>query len=59
MVLKLLGGIYGFLGGIGMLIPLGFRNSIYRYIAKNRYQWFGKREFCELPPKRDETGFNT
>ncbi len=24
------------------IIPKFFRNSIYRYIARNRYKWFGK-----------------
>lgn len=58
MVFKQLGGIYGFLGKIGLIVPLSIRNAIYRFIAKNRYQWFGKREICELPPNRAEAGFN-
>lgn len=53
MVFKQLGGIYGFLGKTGLLVPLSIRNAIYRFIAKNRYQWFGKREICELAPKQD------
>ncbi|NBU35308.1 MAG: DUF393 domain-containing protein [Bacteroidetes bacterium] len=57
MVLKQLGGIYGFLGKTGMLVPLSIRNAIYRFIAKNRYQWFGKREVCELPPKQEDNAF--
>lgn len=52
MVLKQLGGIYGLLGKTGMLIPLSIRNALYRFIAKNRYQWFGQREECALPEKR-------
>jgi predicted DCC family thiol-disulfide oxidoreductase YuxK len=24
------------------LVPKGLRDSVYRYIAKNRYRWFGK-----------------
>jgi len=58
MVFKQLGGIYGFLGKIGLMVPLSIRNAIYRFIAKNRYQWFGKREICELPPNRDKNVFN-
>jgi predicted DCC family thiol-disulfide oxidoreductase YuxK len=27
------------------LVPKGLRDSVYRYIAKNRYRWFGK---CSL-----------
>ena len=48
-VLKKLGGIYTLLGNIGFLLPLSFRNTIYRFIAKNRYKWFGKRTECILP----------
>ena len=32
-----------------LLLPEGFRNSIYDYIAKNRYKWFGKKETCMIP----------
>lgn len=30
-------------------IPEGFRNSVYDYIAKNRYKWYGKKESCMIP----------
>ena len=32
-------------------IPKKIRDSIYKYVAKNRYQWFGKRETCMIPDK--------
>ena len=48
-VLKKLGGIYTLLGRIGFLLPLSFRNTFYRFIAKNRYKWFGKKTDCILP----------
>lgn len=28
--------------------PVKFRNRIYRWIAKNRYRWFGKRKTCRV-----------
>jgi predicted DCC family thiol-disulfide oxidoreductase YuxK len=31
------------------LIPRTIRDAIYDLIARNRYQWFGKREVCILP----------
>ena len=34
------------------LLPKSLTNSIYRYIAKNRYRWFGKHEKCPLPNKK-------
>jgi predicted DCC family thiol-disulfide oxidoreductase YuxK len=32
-----------------IVIPPFIRDMIYRYIAKNRYKWFGKKESCWLP----------
>jgi predicted DCC family thiol-disulfide oxidoreductase YuxK len=31
------------------VIPTFLRNIVYRYVAKNRYRWFGKQENCWLP----------
>lgn len=31
------------------LIPRIVRDSIYSFIAKNRYRWFGKKESCRMP----------
>ena len=31
------------------IIPKKIRDSIYDWIAKNRYSWFGKRETCRIP----------
>lgn len=32
------------------LIPTGIvGNSIYDYVAKNRYKWYGKKESCMIP----------
>ncbi|MFL5814204.1 MAG: thiol-disulfide oxidoreductase DCC family protein [Bdellovibrionia bacterium] len=31
------------------VIPGFVRDPIYRFIARNRYRWFGKRETCRLP----------
>ena len=28
--------------------PKKLRNRIYKWIAKNRYRWFGKRETCRI-----------
>lgn len=35
------------------IIPKIIRNGIYRWIARNRYKWFGKSEaVCEIPEPR-------
>jgi predicted DCC family thiol-disulfide oxidoreductase YuxK len=31
------------------LIPRPLRDAAYRWIARNRYRWFGKQETCWLP----------
>lgn len=28
------------------LIPAFLRDKLYRYVAKNRYRWFGQKPFC-------------
>ncbi|TVZ14380.1 thiol-disulfide oxidoreductase DCC family protein [Maribacter sp. MAR_2009_72] len=30
-------------------LPESFRNIVYDFIARNRYQWYGKREECMIP----------
>lgn len=47
-IAKTLGGIFTF-GTFFRIIPTGIRNSVYDYVAKNRYKWFGKQESCLLP----------
>ena len=37
---------YGF-----VLTPHFIRDTIYNYIGKNRYKWFGKRNTCRMPTK--------
>jgi predicted DCC family thiol-disulfide oxidoreductase YuxK len=34
---------------IFMLIPPFIRDSIYKWIARNRYHWFGKSDVCMMP----------
>ncbi len=47
-VLKYLGGWwklgYGFI-----IVPVIIRNGVYDFIAKYRYQWFGKFDSCKIP----------
>jgi predicted DCC family thiol-disulfide oxidoreductase YuxK len=34
---------------VGWLIPGFIRDAAYRWIAKNRYRWFGQKETCWIP----------
>lgn len=43
------------LGIVFKIIPKYIRNKIYRWVAKNRYRWFGKRETCRIQtPEENE-----
>ena len=51
------------LGFAAILIPRGVRDAIYRWVARNRYRWFGRTDVCGIPPPGlrerfldDETG---
>lgn len=43
--------------GVLRLVPRALRNRIYRFIARNRYRLFGKREFCMMPTPEMATRF--
>src|SRR6478752_587907 len=45
---KALGGIHK-LGYVFIIIPKFIRNALYKFIAKNRYKWFGQKEECMIP----------
>ena len=34
-----------------IIVPKFIRDSVYTWLAKNRYKWFGKRETCMVPTK--------
>lgn len=37
------------LAGVFLGVPRPIRDAVYRWIARNRYRWFGKQESCLLP----------
>ena len=37
------------MASIFWIIPVFIRNPFYRFVARNRYKWFGKQESCMLP----------
>jgi predicted DCC family thiol-disulfide oxidoreductase YuxK len=55
-IVKSIGGfIYCLL--IFKLLPTAVTDTIYDYIAKNRYRWLGKKEYCLVPTKELESKF--
>lgn len=32
-----------------IIVPRFIRDAVYKWIARNRYRWFGKKEACWLP----------
>ncbi len=54
-ILWLLGGKWSLLG-IFSFLPSFLYDWIYRYIARNRFAWFGHQE-CLIPKKSDEKRF--
>jgi predicted DCC family thiol-disulfide oxidoreductase YuxK len=49
-IAKDIGGIYNFLR-LFEYFPTKLTDSIYDYIAKNRYKWYGKKDQCMIPTK--------
>ncbi|MFN9798503.1 MAG: thiol-disulfide oxidoreductase DCC family protein, partial [Bacteroidota bacterium] len=39
------------------LFPRFFRDAVYRLVARNRYDWFGKRERCRIPSPAERNLF--
>ena len=45
------------LAAVFLIIPRFIRNSAYKWIARNRYKWFGKKETCRLPSPEERARF--
>ena len=48
-VLQVLGGFWGFLGRIGLVVPRAIRDFFYNLVAKHRYRLFGRVNHCTIP----------
>lgn len=45
--------------GAGLVLPAFVRNSAYRFIARHRYQWWGKKNSCRVPTAAEKKWFLT
>lgn len=47
-ITKHLNGLWGILY-VFKVIPKQLRDVVYKFVAKNRYAWFGKKDSCMIP----------
>lgn len=40
---------YRLMLGLYSLLPDAWQAGLYRFVARNRYKWFGRTEVCEIP----------
>lgn len=45
---KNMGGIWNLMY-LFIIVPRPIRDTVYNFIAKNRYKWFGEKESCMIP----------
>jgi predicted DCC family thiol-disulfide oxidoreductase YuxK len=55
-VARLLGGGWPLFYGL-IIIPKGIRDRIYKWISRNRFQWFGRRDTCRIPSASESAHF--
>jgi predicted DCC family thiol-disulfide oxidoreductase YuxK len=55
-VYQRLGGAWRLLS-FALILPRFIRNPVYRFIAKNRYRWFGRKDSCRIPTKEEQSRF--
>lgn len=53
-VMAHLGGVWRVVAFVLGIVPRFLRDAVYRFIAKRRLRWFGKRETCEWRPAGDK-----
>lgn len=54
--ISLLGGPYS-LSIVFLIAPSFIRDTVYNWVAKNRYTWFGRRQTCRIPTEYEKNYF--
>ncbi|RMG35272.1 MAG: DUF393 domain-containing protein [Planctomycetota bacterium] len=52
-----LGGIWRVVAAVLWCVPRPLRDLGYRWVARNRFRWFGRREACRLPRPEERERF--
>lgn len=45
------------MAGLARLLPLAWRDSLYSFVARHRFAWFGRRSICYLPTTEHQDRF--
>lgn len=56
-MLRGLGGAWSLWGTLLRLVPRPVRDAGYRFVARHRYRWFGRKETCRLPTPEERARF--
>jgi predicted DCC family thiol-disulfide oxidoreductase YuxK len=56
-MLMRIGGRWFLAGWLLWLIPRGIRNRAYDFVARHRYQWFGRKQTCRMPTASERGRF--
>lgn len=51
-----LGGAWRLMA-VFFLLPRPLRDALYRWVARHRYAWFGRRDSCRLPTAAEKSRF--
>lgn len=43
--------------GAFLIVPRPLRDAVYDWIARNRFQWFGRRDTCRIPTPEERSLF--
>jgi predicted DCC family thiol-disulfide oxidoreductase YuxK len=55
-IISQLGGAWDFFK-IALVVPAVLRDLVYDFIARHRYQWFGKFDSCKIPSSEQKSRF--
>lgn len=55
-IARSLGNPWGLLALL-QVVPRGIRNRVYDWIARHRYNWFGKQDTCRIPTAAEKRLF--